>query len=84
MIRYLFLALLTAGPASAQTAIARYPILHSRCWLFVQYPLKACQAATSATEAEYLSNPWYQTDANAAAPVPDGNQIGASAPSPDP
>jgi len=46
--------------------------------------LEACQAATSSAEAECLSNAWYQADANAAAPVSDGNQIGANARSPDP
>jgi hypothetical protein len=45
---------------------------------------EACQAATSSAEAECLSNAWYQADANAAAPVSDGNQIGANARSPDP
>jgi hypothetical protein len=44
MIRYLFLVLLTADPASAQTAIAPDTHFHPRCRqsrlerLFVQYP----------------------------------------------
>ena len=89
MIRYLFLVLLTAGPASAQTAIAPIPIfirgVDNPGWSGCSFnTLKACQAATSGAEAECLSNAWYQVDATAAAPVSARNQIGANAPSPDP
>jgi hypothetical protein len=46
----------TLAPSHVQSRLER---------LFVRY-LQVCQAATSSTEAECLSNPWYQADANAA------------------
>lgn len=88
MIRTLCLTLLTvvefglAGPASAQTAIAQYPFciqgVDNPGWSGCSFnTLESCQAAASGTEAECLSNPWYQAGADAAAP--DANQIGANA-----
>jgi len=87
MIRYLFLATLMAGPASAQTAITQYPFciqgIDNPGWSGCSFnTIDACQATASGTEAECLSNPWYQAGANTAAPVPDGSQIGANAPLP--
>jgi hypothetical protein len=93
MIRYLFLALLgvggvaTVSPVSAQTAVTQYPFciqgVDNPGWSGCSFnSLQACQATASGTEAECLSNPWYQAGADAAAPTPDGNQIGANAPLP--
>jgi hypothetical protein len=87
MIRYLLFAALVAGPAAAQTAIAQYPFCIQGAdnpgWSGCSFnTLQACQAAASGTEAECLSNPWYQADANAAASASDGNQIGTNPPLP--
>ncbi|SDP01651.1 DUF3551 domain-containing protein [Afipia sp. GAS231] len=87
MIRLLLLALPMAAPASAQTAIGQYPFCIQGAdnpgWSGCSFnTLQACQAAASGTEAECLSNPWYQAGANAAASVPDTDQIGANAPLP--
>jgi len=95
MIRVPLTALLAAAgfwtidhiPASAQTGISQYPFciqgVDNPGWSGCSFnTLQACQATASGTEAECLSNPWYQAGANPTAPVPLGNQIGANAPLP--
>src|SRR5476649_1407303 len=90
MMRNIFLALLAAsgfemsGPASAQTAATQYPF----CIQGVDNPgysgcsfnsLQACQAAASGTEAECITNPWYNASNNAAS-ASDGNPPGPNGP----
>ena len=92
MIRHLIAALLIgiaidiSGSASAQ--ISQYPF----CIQGVDNPglsgcsfntLQACQAAASGTEAECLSNPWYQADTSVPMPsTPDRVPMGANDPLP--
>jgi Protein of unknown function (DUF3551) len=85
-MRKLVLALLAAGglamtgPASAQTAATQYPF----CIQGVDNPgysgcsfnsLQACQEAASGTEAECITNPWYNASDNGP-PASGGNPNG--------
>jgi len=91
MIRHLSVALLAgigllaAAPASAQ--ISQYPFciqgVDNPGWSGCSFnTLQACQAAASGTEAECLSNPWYQPGAASAGPPPATAPIGANDPLP--
>jgi hypothetical protein len=92
MLRELALSLLVTlacgmvAPAHAQPAISQYPFCiqgdDNPGWSGCSFnTLQACEAAASGTLAECMSNPWYRADATSA-PIPDDNQIGASAPLP--
>jgi hypothetical protein len=66
-------AICMASPASAQTGISQYPYciqgVDNPGWSGCSFnTLQACQAAASGTEAECLSNPWYNAGQNAAPP----------------
>ena len=70
-----------AGPALSHTA-TQYPFciqgVDNPGWsgcLFNSFP--ECQASASGTEAECLSNPWYQASDNAT-PTLDGNAPGVN------
>jgi len=92
VIRHLIAALLigvaidVSVPASAQ--ISKYPFciqgVDNPGWSGCSFnTLQACQAAASGTEAECLSNPWYQADTSVPMPsTPDRVPMGASDPLP--
>lgn len=89
MKRYLFLALLIAAPASAQTGIGQYPFCiqgdDNPGWSGCSFnTLQACQASAEGTFSECLSNPWYRPDASIQPPVTNGNQGGGGALAPLP
>jgi len=89
MIRHLTAALLvgTAISGSASAQISQYPFCiqgsDNPGWSGCSFnTLQACQAAASGTDAECLSNPWYQADANTAMPSAPDRPMGALDPIP--
>jgi len=75
-----------AAPAAAQTGNSQYPYciqgVDNPGWSGCSFnTLQACQAAASGTEAECLTNPWYQAGQNAEQPSQQ-MPIGANNPLP--
>jgi hypothetical protein len=92
MIRPLLMTLLSSiGPwmaifASAQTGTSQYPYciqgVDNPGWSGCPYnTMQACQEAASGTEAECLTNPWYQAGGSAAQQLQKGT-VGANGPLP--
>jgi len=88
LIAALLIAIAMGISGSASAQISQYPFciqgVDNPGWSGCSFStLQACQAAASGTEAECLSNPWYQADTGVQMPsTPDRGPMGASDPIP--